>query len=113
MEKLILSAFSDEYSSNFDEQLAAMRDFGIGYIELRHADGKNVSELTPADVKELKNKLDASGIGVSSIGSPLGKVTLDGDLDAHMETAKRVCETANTLGAKYIRMFSFFFGGLL
>ena len=64
MEKLTLSAFSDEYSSNFDEQLAAMRDFGIGYIELRHADGKNISELTSADVKVIKQKLDESGIGV-------------------------------------------------
>ena len=108
MKKLILSAFSDEYSSNFDEQLAAMRDFGIGYIELRHADGKNVSELTSADVKEIKQKLEESSIGVSAIGSPLGKIKLDGDLDAHMETAKRVFETANTLGAKYVRMFSFY-----
>lgn len=108
MVDLKLSAFSDEYADGFAEQLSAMRDFGITHIELRHADKKNVSVLTADEVKEIKMMLDANGIGVSSIGSPLGKITLDGDMDAHLETARRVFETANTVGAKFVRMFSFY-----
>ena len=108
MGKIILSAFADEYSSDFSEQLAGMRDYGIGYIEVRGVDGKNVSVLTPTEVGEIKRKLDASGIGVSAIGSPIGKIQLDGDLGGHLDMAKRVFETANTLGAKYVRMFSFY-----
>ena len=108
MVDLKLSAFSDEYADGFAEQLSAMRDFGITHIELRHADKKNVSVLTADEVKEIKTMLDASGIGVSSIGSPLGKITLDGEMDAHLETARRVFETANTVGAKFVRMFSFY-----
>ena len=108
MVDLKLSAFSDEYADGFAEQLLAMREFGITHIELRHADKKNVSVLTADEVKEIKTMLDASGIGVSSIGSPLGKITLDGDMDAHLETARRVFETANTVGAKFVRMFSFY-----
>ena len=108
MVDLKLSAFSDEYADGFAEQLSAMRDFGITHIELRHADKKNVSVLTADEVKEIKKMLDASGISVSSIGSPLGKITLDGDMDAHLETARRVFETANTVGAKFVRMFSFY-----
>ena len=108
MVDLKLSAFSDEYADGFAEQLSAMREFGITHIELRHADKKNVSVLTADEVKEIKMMLDANGIGVSSIGSPLGKITLDGDMDAHLETARRVFETANTVGAKFVRMFSFY-----
>ena len=52
--------------------------------------------------------MDGFGIGVSAIGSPLGKIKLDGDMDEHLETARRVFETANVLGAKYVRMFSFY-----
>jgi sugar phosphate isomerase/epimerase len=108
MAKIILSAFADEYSADFGEQLSGMRDFGIDFVEVRGVDGKNVSDLTPLEVVEAKNKLDYFGIGVSSIGSPIGKVKLDGDLNAHMDMAKRVFETANYLETDYVRMFSFY-----
>ena len=108
MVNLKLSAFSDEYADGFTEQLEGMRRFGIGHIELRHADKKNVSVLTSSEVSEIKKKLDGFGVGVSAIGSPLGKIKLDGDMDEHLETARRVFETANVLGAKYVRMFSFY-----
>lgn len=108
MGKIILSAFADEYSADFVEQLEGMRAYGINYVEVRGVDGKNVSTLTPCEVKTAKSKLEHYGIGVSAIGSPVGKVQLDGDLDAHLDMAKRVFETANELGAKYVRMFSFY-----
>ena len=108
MAKIILSAFADEYSADFTEQLEGMRDFGIGYVEVRGVDGKNVSILTPAEVKDVKSKLDYYGMGVSAIGSPVGKVQLDGDLEKHLDMTKRVLETANEFGAKYVRMFSFY-----
>ena len=108
MAKIILSGFFDEHSDSFDGQLEAMSGFGVKNVEIRHVDKKNVSVLTKEEVAEVKAKLDNYGFGVSAIGSPLGKIKLDGDMDAHMETARRVCETANTLGAQYIRMFSFY-----
>lgn len=108
MKQILLSAFSDEYASDFEEQLRGMQHFSINHIELRHVDGKNVSELTQEEVREAGKKLSAYGVRVSAIGSPLGKIRLDGDLDAHMETAKRIFDTANQLGTKYVRMFSFY-----
>ena len=108
MAKLTLSAFADEYSSDFTTQLKALNDFNIGYIEVRGVDGKNVSTLTKQEVLVAKTKLNDYGVKASSIGSPLGKIKLNEDLNAHLETAKRVFETANELGAKNIRMFSFY-----
>lgn len=108
MGKIILSGFADEYSADFTEQLEGLRSYGIDYIEVRGVDGKNVSTLTRTEVSEVKKKLDAFGIGVSAIGSPIGKVKLDGDLEAHFDMAKRVCETANELGSGFVRMFSFY-----
>ncbi|MBO5945622.1 MAG: sugar phosphate isomerase/epimerase [Clostridia bacterium] len=108
MARIILSAFADEYSNSFTEQLEALRSFDIGYVEMRGVDGKNVSLLTRDEVKEAKIKLDHYGIGVSAMGSPIGKIKLDGDICGHFEMAKRVFESASELGAKYIRMFSFY-----
>lgn len=108
MGKIILSAFADEYSASFDEQLVGMSGYGIDHIEVRGVDGRNVSLLTRDEVKEIGKKADAMGIKVSAVGSPVGKINLDGDLDGHLEMAKRVFESANLLGTKYVRMFSFY-----
>ena len=108
MANIILSAFADEYADSFEEQLSGLCKLGISHIEIRHVDKKNISKLTKDDVLEAKRLLDKYGIKVSAIGSPLGKIKLDGDLDGHFETAKRVFEYANILGAKYVRMFSFY-----
>ena len=108
MAKIIISAFADEYSDNFEEQLQGLNKLGITHIEIRHVNKKNISVLTKEEVLEVKELLDKYGIKVSAIGSPLGKIKLDGDMDGHIETAKRVYEYANILGAKFVRMFSFY-----
>ncbi len=108
MAKLILSAFSDEYADGLQEQCKALNDFGIGYMEIRGVDGKNVSALSKAEVKKAKEVLNNYGIKISSIGAPLGKIKLDGDLNDHLEIAKRIFETANGLGTKNVRIFSFY-----
>lgn len=108
MKKLCLSGFSDEISPVFDRQLAAVREFGLSHIELRGADGVNVSDFTPEKVREVREKLRNAGISVSSIGSPIGKISIEDDLPAHMEKLKRTLEIQKELNAPYLRMFSFY-----
>lgn len=108
MADILLSAFADEYATELDGQIQALGSLGIKYIEVRNLDGKNISKMSPDEVKIAKQKLDAAGIAVSAVGSPLGKVRLDGNLREHMEKARHVFETANVLGACYVRMFSFY-----
>ena len=80
MSHIIFSAFSDEYATSFDEQLTGMNALDIEHIELRFVDGRSVADLSPEEGKELKKRLDGKGITVSAIGSPLGKIRLNGDL---------------------------------
>ena len=108
MSNFKISAFSDEYSDSLIEQCKALSRLGIEYTEMRGVDGKNVSVLTKEEVKNAKAVLSEYGIRVSAIGSPLGKIKLDGDIEAHFETAKRVFDTACELDVKNIRMFSFY-----
>ncbi len=104
----ILSAFADEYSASFDEQLLALQSFNIKNIELRHLNGKNISVLLERDIKEAKKMLDHYGISASAIGSPLGKISLDGNMSAHLEVARQIFSYANILGTDFIRIFSFY-----
>ncbi len=108
MKNLALSGFSDEISPDFSQQLEAVREFGLSHIELRGADGINVSSLTSEKLREIREKLNASDITVSSIGSPIGKISIEDDFPKHMELLKRTLETQKELNAPYLRMFSFY-----
>lgn len=108
MEQIILSGFSDEIAPEFDKQLETIKEFGISHIELRAADGINVSDLTEEKVKEVNAKLAAAGIGVSSIGSPIGKIGIAEEFAPHLDKLKRTLEIQKELDAPYVRMFSFY-----
>ena len=108
MAKILLSAFADEYNKNIDLQIKMLTERGIGFIEPRFVNEKNIADLTEKEAAELAKKLSAAGIGVSAIGSPLGKINLADDFDAHLDRAKNTFEVASRLGAKNIRMFSFY-----
>ena len=105
MAELILSAFSDEYADDMEKQCEALVRFGIGYMEIRRANGKNVSEFTEDDAKKIRKTLDAFGIRISSVGSPLGKMLPSETSEQQIE---RVFSIAEILGAKYMRVFSFY-----
>ena len=108
MRSLKISAFADEYADSFEEQLTALNEFEIENIEIRFLNGKNISVLKRNEATEAKKKLDAFGINVSAIGSPIGKIQLDGDINDHLETAKRIFESANIFDTRYVRVFSFY-----
>ena len=108
MAKFILSAFADEASSVFTEQLEALKRHNIPLLEIRGVDGKNIIDLTDEELDTVCEKLNAYGIGISSIGSPIGKIGIYEDYAAHFEKFKRTVEIAKKLGTDRIRMFSFF-----
>ena len=105
------SGFADEISSETDIQFKVLKKLGIEFFEPRGVDGKNISSLNDDEVTALKEKMDKCGIKVSSIGSPVGKVKLTDDFDAHFEAFKRTVKTAKMLDSKYIRIFSFYHEG--
>ena len=103
-----LCAFADEAESGLDGQIAALKRNNIPYLELRSIAGKNVKDFSLDEAKEYAKILAANGISVWSIGSPIGKVGIDVDMDVYMKDVKHVCELANIFGTTRIRMFSFF-----
>jgi len=108
MVKFKLSAFSDEYSSSLDEQIQGLTVNKVRMTELRGVDGMNVSDLSAPQAAEVHRKLELSGIGVSAIGSPIGKIKITDPMDAHIDKLKNTCEVAAVVGTSKIRMFSFF-----
>lgn len=108
MAKFVFSAFSDEIDANFDKQIEGVKALGIGMIELRGVDGKSFIELSDDEVKIVKEKLDANGIKLSALGTPIGKMNVDGDFDAHKKLLTRIMDIGDMLNCKVLRMFSFY-----
>ena len=108
MAKFVFSAFADEAGVSLEEQIQALVDNGIRYIEPRNIGGKSIIDFTDEEILEIKNRLAENGITVGSVGSPIGKYPITDDFESYIPKVKRTIEIAKLLGTKYIRMFSFF-----
>src|SRR6266513_882652 len=103
-----LSAFADEISADLNEQIEVIRSEHIHYIDLRGAWNTNVLDLTDQQVTEIKQRLDAQGIGVSAIASPIGKTPIDTPFEDHLQRFQRAIELAQFFHTPFIRIFSFY-----
>src|SRR5436309_12911369 len=103
-----LSAFADEISPDLDEQIAALSSEKIHFLDLRGVRNTNVLDLTDQQVARIKETLDAHGMGIAAIGSPIGKVPIDSSFDEHLHHFERAITVAQALQTPYIRIFSFY-----
>lgn len=111
MEQVFISGFADEIDMDFDRQLAKLKELGIRYLSLRGADGKNIADYSYHEAQaRLLPRLRAAGIGVSSLGAPIGKIDLDdkGAFLRQLGQLENLCQTARLLSCRYIRIFSFY-----
>ncbi|MGL5122778.1 MAG: sugar phosphate isomerase/epimerase family protein [Fusobacteriaceae bacterium] len=108
MKKIEITGFIDEMDKDFLEELKAVKELNMQYIELRSINKKNISELSDEEVYELKKELEKRKIKVSSIGSPIGKIFMKDNFEEHLNKFMRCVKIAEILDVKYIRIFSFF-----
>lgn len=103
-----LSGFADEIDPDLAVQCQVLNELGIRHLEFRSAWGTNVLDLSDAELTRVAQTLAAQEIGVTSIGSPIGKVPVTDDFEPHLARFHRALVVADRLGAPVIRLFSFF-----
>ncbi len=108
MAKFALSAFADEAGTSLAEQIAALKDNGIDYIEPRNIEKKGIIDYSDDEIAEIKRELDKNGIKVNSLGSPIGKYPIDEPLETHLIAFERALRACEILDTENMRMFSFF-----
>ena len=120
-----IGAVTDEFSpENLDRALEAMAELGMSFAELRVVNGKNIIDHTDAEVDRVRMQVEAKGMRVLSIASPVLKCTLtDGppiapqiqqdmfgsaySYDEQPRLARRAFDIAQRMGAPIVRVFSF------
>ncbi len=103
-----LTGFADEIDADLATQLDTLAAEKMRFLELRAAWGINVLKLSDTEVARAKTELAARGIGVSSLGSPIGKIAIADPFAPHLEAFRRALHVAHELNAPFIRIFSFF-----
>jgi sugar phosphate isomerase/epimerase len=103
-----LSGFADEIDPDLQTQCDVLIELGIKFVEFRSAWDINVLDLNNDQVDEVARIMAANNLSVSSIGSPIGKINIEDDFDAHVVRMVRALTVAEKLNAPYIRVFSFF-----
>jgi sugar phosphate isomerase/epimerase len=102
-----LTGFADEISADLDEQLEVLAEEEIDHMDLRSVEETNVLDLSEAQVQAIHEKLDDAGVGVSAIGSPIGKIDVTDDFEPHKDRFETALERAREFDAEYIRLFSY------
>jgi L-ribulose-5-phosphate 3-epimerase len=119
-----LAAITDEFAADLETALNAMQQLGFAEAELRLINGKNIVELTDGEIAAAREAVERRGMRVVSIASPLLKYVLPGGaeidqrvqkdvfgasytFDDHERLTRRVMDAAQALGARIIRVFSF------
>lgn len=122
--KIPIAAITDEFSPDLDIALKAMQEIGMSGVELRVISGKNIMDLSDAELDWVAERVAAGGSKVISIASPLFKCLLPDsppvdsrfqhDVFASKHTfedqprlAERAFFIAKKFGARIIRVFSF------
>ena len=118
---LTLCLITDEVSPSLDEGLAFARAEGIGTIDLRVIDGRNVLALSRDELADAARRVRAAGLSVSCICTPLlkwsppGKAAQAKGDQFGFELGDRApgvvyaqaFEAAEVLGARNLRIFSY------
>ena len=108
MAEFIISAFADEAGNTPEEQIAALIENGIHYIEPRSFNKKGVLSLSDEELIEIKKALDKASINVNSLGSPIGKYPINEPFEKHLAEFERAIEVCKILKTDNMRIFSFY-----
>jgi sugar phosphate isomerase/epimerase len=74
-----VGVISDEISQDFDHACSVIaKEYGLHFVELREIWGKNLQEVTDAQISEAQKIIAKYGLEVTDISSPLYKVDWPG-----------------------------------
>lgn len=117
------AVITDEISHEFERALDVMREYGVRHAELRSLWGTNVLDLTPAQRERARTALDARGMRVCGIASPIFKCHLypatassgsgplhqasERPLEHQFALLERAIDLCRYFNTKQVRIFAF------
>ncbi|GAB3862779.1 hypothetical protein GCM10029963_69790 [Micromonospora andamanensis] len=99
----------DEAAPGLVRQLDVHRDLGMSGVELRTVDGRGLHELGTDEVADLRRQVEASGLRVPVLDTPIGNwsTTVATDLDTELSILNRTATVAHALNCRWLRVMSY------
>ncbi len=104
---LRLTGFGDRIAPGPAEQIGACKKLKLRWLELRTVWGKSALDLTDDESARFKTELSAAGIGLSALATGIGSGGIETALQSELERLRRAISIAGTLGARYLRIFTY------
>ncbi len=118
--RLALAVIGDEIGPSLPEMISFCAEHGVGRLDMRTVDGRNLLSMTLAEVETVGNALASAGLKVPTVVSPLlkwpapDKATSKGPVDFAFDPTQcpqkdvlaHAFDIAAVLGASRIRVFS-------
>lgn len=105
---MIISACSDEISTDLAVALAVLESEQIQHVDLRGIWCGNVTALSDEQADQARQLLRSRGFTVTAISTPVGKTKITDDFAPEVARFRRAVELACLFEAPYIRVFSFY-----
>ncbi|GIX07486.1 MAG: hypothetical protein KatS3mg115_1889 [Candidatus Poribacteria bacterium] len=104
-----LGVLTDEISEDLEEAITIAKAWGLDEIELHNVWGKNVCDLSDAELSRAIRIVRKSGLPVTCIDSLTLRCDLDDDeaYSRHIAHLCRSIQIAPLFGARIVRLFSF------
>ena len=101
--------FSDEVAQEFPDAARLAAEAGARQLEIRgRLFGKSIQDLTSDEVLRIKAICDEYSLSVGSLGSPVGKCSMDhpDELDRHARIFEAMLDLTETFECPIIRGFA-------
>jgi sugar phosphate isomerase/epimerase len=106
--QFVLSAFGDEINKDLQTQVNHWNQLQVHYLEFRSAWGTNVKDLDDDQLASVQRICADARMGISCIGSPIGKSPIRQPLEQEINTLTRIFHVCDVLGTRHIRVFAFY-----
>ena len=98
---------TDEASQSVAEFTRLAHSFDISTVELRSVQDEPVFLGSRRYIRDLISNLLHAGLSVCCLDTPIFKCAVDAPIDVELEKLRRALDACASLGAPYVRIFSF------
>ena len=105
---MIITTIGDEIGTTLEEQIEALKEVDMKYIEIRKINDTYIWEYSEEEIKKIKEELEKNEIKVIAIDTPIGKKKNSFNYNENKKLLDKYIKIANIFNILAIFIFNNF-----